>query len=587
VRGLGLAAFALGGLVWGAQPEAFERELNVSIRMRDGVDLSANILRPAGNGRVPALLVRTPYNKGTNVSRFYEGFVRRGYAVVIEDVRGRFGSEGVFEPMHQETADAEDTLNWIARQSWSNRRIGMLGGSYLGIVQWKAALLKNPYLKAIFPAVSGCDDYFDRFYSRGGALKLAQRLEWMAQNLRPPAMRKPDFRIFTLNLPLRSSDRLATGRSWEFYQHALDHPSYDAYWKSVSVRERLDDVEIPVFAMGGWYDNFIEGDLEAFRVRRKLGRTHRLIVGPWAHNMSPEFPGYDFGPEARLPIQSYQAEWFDHWVKGEPERNGNGRHAVANPPLRIYVMGANRWRDEEEWPLSRARTTSFYLASRGHANTAAGDGRLERAAPRGGKTDRFVYDPRNPAPTAGGRVCCNPRVLPWGPVDQRAVEQRKDVLVYSTPPLAQEVEVTGPVEVTLWVATSQPDTDFTAKLVDAGPDGRAVNLTDGILRLRYRGGLEKPELAKPGQVYPITIDAGVTSNVFAKGHRIRLEISSSNFPKYDRNPNTGRAIADEKELRPAHQTVYHDRRRPSRVDLPIVPGERNGAAFAGTRSVLR
>lgn len=584
MRGLGIAAFALSGLLWAAQPEAFQEEFDVPIPMRDGTSLSANILRPAGNGRLPALLVRTPYNKGNGFRPFYYGFAKRGYAVVIQDVRGRYGSQGVFDPMRQETADAADTLNWIARQRWSNQRIGMLGGSYLGIAQWKAALLDSPYLKAIFPAVSGCDDYFDRFYSRGGAFKLGQRLEWMAQNLRPPGAVKPDFRKFVLNLPLRRSDRLATGRTVDFYQDALDHPAYDEYWRSVSTRERLEEIETPVFAMGGWYDNFVQSDLEAFRVRREKGRVHRLIVGPWAHNMSSKFAGVDFGREARLPIQSYQAAWFDYWLKGEPERNG--RHAIASPPLRIFVMGANRWRDEEEWPLRRARTVNFYLTSGGRANTAAGDGRLAPAAPRWSRADRFVYDPANPAPTAGGPVCCNPRTLPWGPLDQREVEKRPDVLVYTTAPLKRDLEVTGPVRVTLYVATSQPDTDFTAKLVDVYPDGRAVALTDGILRLRYREGLEKAELAKPGQVYPITIDAGVTSNVFAKGRRIRLEVSSSNFPRFDRNPNTGRAIAEEKELRRAQQTVYHGRRYPSRVELPVVP-ETETAGFAGARGVLR
>jgi len=569
VRVLGLSALLAGGLLWASQPGAFEPEINVNVRMRDGVELSANILRPVGGGRVPTLLVRTPYDKGDDIAPFYRGFARRGYAVVIQDVRGRFDSQGVFDPLRQEAADTEDTLNWIARQSWSNRRIGMLGGSYLGIVQWKAALLNNPYLKAIFPAVSGCDDYFDRFYSRGGAMKLGQRLEWMAENLRAPGYFKPDFRRFVLNLPLRTSDRAATGHAVDFYQHALDHPSYDEYWKALSVRERLDRIHTPVFAVGGWYDNFVESDLEAFRLMRKNGRTHRLIVGPWAHNMSPDFPGVNFGPEARLPIQRYQVEWFDTWVKGDPARDAHP--AIANPPLRIFVMGANRWRDEEEWPLSRARTTSFFLASRGRANTAGGDGRLERGEPRGAAPDRFVYDPADPAPTAGGPVCCNPRVLPAGPLDQRAVEQRRDVLVYSTAPLPHDLEVTGPIEVTLYVSTSQPDTDFTAKLVDVYPDGRALNLTDGIVRLRYREGLDKPALARPNRVYPIAIDAGVTSNVFAKGHRIRLEVSSSNFPRFDRNPNTGRAIAEEKELRPAKQVVYHSRRYPSRIDLPVVP----------------
>ncbi len=556
------------GALWAAPPGGIERELEVQIPMRDGVMLATNIFRPAGGGRFPTILVRTPYNKGIDLPPAYRPFVERGYAVAVQDVRGRYDSGGVFQPLRQESADTEDTLNWLGRQNWSNRRIGMTGGSYLGIVQWKAALLNNPYLKAIFPVVSGCDDYFDRFYSPGGALKLAQRLQWMTENVRAPEFPKPKFLDFILHLPVRSSDRLATGRRVDFYQKALDHPGYDSFWRNVSTREKLGGVRVPVFSVGGWYDNFVESDLEAFRLMRNNGRTHRILIGPWPHNMSYDFPGVNFGPEGKLPVRKYQLEWFDYWLKSEPERNGH--HAVANPPARIFVMGANRWRDEEEWPLSRAHLAPFYLSSGGRANTLDGDGRLQRAEPGEQKPDQFVYDPRNPAPTAGGAVCCNPKVLPWGPADQRAVEKRRDVLVYTSAPLKRPLEVTGPIRVVLYVSTSQPDTDFTAKLVDVFPTGEARNLTDGILRLRYRESLEKAVPARPGEVYPITIDAGVTSNQFGKGHRIRVEISSSNFPRFDRNPNTGRPVADEKELRRAVQTVYHERGRASHVLLPLI-----------------
>ena len=560
-----LAALCLAG-----PPGGIEQQLDVRIPMRDGVRLSANIFRPAGAGPLPALLVRTPYGKGSGLTAAYRPFVEHGYAVVLQDVRGRHQSEGVFEPLRQETNDNEDTLNWIAHQSWSNRRIGMLGGSYLGIVQWKAALLGNPYLKAIFPVVSGCDDYLDRFYSQGGALKLGQRLEWMSQNVRAPGSPKPEFERFVLHLPVRTADRTATGRTIDFFQTALDHPAYDAFWKSLSTRERLERVRVPVFSVGGWYDNFVQSDLLAFRIMRANARLHRILIGPWPHNMSPEFAGVDFGPEARLAIRKLQFEWFDYWLKA-PEHSGESMRAISQPPARIFVMGANRWRDEEQWPIARARLTSFYLSSKGRANGLEGDGLLQGKRPRREPPDQFVYDPRNPVPTVGGPVCCNPKVFPWGPRDQRAVEKRRDVLVYTSRPLARPLEVTGPVRVALHVSTSAPDTDFTAKLVDLFPDGQARNLTDGILRLRYRESLEKPAPARPGEVYPITIDAGVTSNLFRKGHRIRLEISSSNFPRFDRNPNTGREIAEETDLRRASQTIYHDRTRPSRLILPVIP----------------
>jgi hypothetical protein len=327
--------------------------------------------------------------------------------------------------------------------------------------------------------------------------------------------------------------------------------------------------DLPVFCAAGWYDNFAESDLEAFRLLREHGGVSRILIGPWAHNFSYQFSGVDFVPEARKGLRKLELDWFDYWLK-KPDA-GRNSGAVANPPVQIFVMGANRWRDEQEWPLRRARLTSFYLSSRGQANTAGGDGSLERRPRRHAAADQFVFDPRDPVPTTGGAVCCNPKLLLWGPRDQGAVEKRRDVLVYTSAPLKKPLEVTGPVRAFLYVSTSAPDTDFTAKLVDVFPDGRTRILTDGILRLRYRESLERPVLATPGSVNVVNIDAGVTSNEFEKGHRIRLEVSSSNFPRFDRNPNTGRRVAEERELRRASQTVYHGRTRPSHLLLPVVP----------------
>jgi uncharacterized protein len=549
-----------------AAPDQFAATFDVAVPMRDGVHLSANVFRPDAPGRYPTILVRTPYNKGSAISPTYAPFVARGYAVVVQDVRGRYASEGVFRPLEQEPADGDDTLNWIARQPWSDGKIGMLGGSYLGIVQWKVAVLNNPHLKAIFPSVSGCDDYLDRFYSPGGAMKLGQRLLWMSENLRAPRFH-PDFAGFVLHLPLRTSDVAATGQTSSMFQEAVAHPAYDSFWKSISVREQLDKVRVPVFSVGGWFDNFVESDLLAYaRLRRNSG-VHRILIGPWPHNKAAKLDGADFGPDADLPLRGMQMQWFDQFLKGKDAP------LLSQAPVRVFVMGANRWRDAREWPPP-AQQERFYLESRGHANTLAGDGRLELGPPIGPAlavaADRFVFDPQDPVPTAGGAACCNPKVFPWGPKDQRPVEHRRDVLVYTTAPLRRDVEVVGTVRVVLYAATSARDTDFTAKLVDVFPDGRAQNLTDGILRLRYRKSLEKPELARPGEICKLTIDAGVTGNVFQKGHRIRMEISSSNFPRFDRNPNTGEPVADATELRKATQTVYHDARRPSYVLLPVL-----------------
>ncbi|MFN3323969.1 MAG: CocE/NonD family hydrolase [Bryobacteraceae bacterium] len=531
--------------------------------MRDGTTLCTNVFRPAGHTG-PALLIRTPYGKGAQLSPNYRYFVDQGYAVVIQDVRGRHHSQGEFGAIEQETADGEDTLRWIARQAWSNGRIGMLGGSYLGIVQWRAALSGSPYLKAIFPVVAGYDEYFDRFYSRGGALKLGHRLVWLAENFRKPGAR-PDYHRFVLHLPLRTADSLATGRRIGFFQEALDHPLYDDYWRRRSTRERLDRVDVPVFVVGGWYDNFVQSDLEAFAELRKRSAEHRVVVGPWAHNMSYRFPEADFGPDSAAPVRDFQIEWFDKWVRGTGLSGGH----TPSKPVRLFVMGADRWREDETWPPPGFAPRRLYLSSGGRANSLEGDGILSWKPPRAEPPDRFVYDPRHPVPTTGGAICCNPRVFAWGPVDQRVVEGRPDVLVYTSEPLREDLEVIGPIRAVLYVATSAPDTDFTAKLVDVFPDGRARILTDGILRLRYRESLEREAAAVPGEVYPITIDAGVTANVFLAGHRIRLEVSSSNFPRFDRNPNTGGPIASETAMRTATQTVFHENGRASHLLLPV------------------
>ena len=532
--------------------------------MHDGVELAANVFLPPGHTRFPVILERTPYGKGEAITPNYAALLQHGYAIVVEDVRGRYESGGVFDPLHQEGSDGDDTLNWIARQPWSNGKIGMTGGSYRGIVQWQAALRNNPHLKAIFPVVSGDDDYRDRFYSTGGAMKLGQRLEWMAENLRTPSFH-PDFSRFILHLPLTTSDLAATGQISPMYRAVITHPAYDGFWRSISTREALARIKVPVFAVGGWYDNFAESDLDAFTALRQTSGLNRILIGAWPHNMSYKFPGVDLGPNSAIPVRALQIQWFDQWLMGKDTP------LLSRPPVKIFVMGANRWREDSQFPPADARSQALYLSSRAGANGLSGDGALSLRVPSRSPQDRYVYDPRNPVPTRGGAVCCNPKIFPWGPMDQRPVEQRSDVLVYTSAPLQEPLEVVGPVKAVLYVSSTARDTDFTAKLVDVSPDGEARNLTDGILRLRYRDSLSASLPLQPGQVYRVTIDAGVTANVFLPGHRIRLEISSSNFPRFDRNPNTGGSIAQETHLLKAAQTVYHDRQHPSQLLLMAVP----------------
>jgi putative CocE/NonD family hydrolase len=548
--------------VYAAQRPIF-KQLQIPVAMRDGVRLSTNAYIPSEHGRFPTILVRTPYNKGADINANYQAFVDHGYAVVVQDVRGRYASEGAFQPLTQEISDGDDTLNWIARQPWSDGKVGMIGGSYAGITQWKAALSGNPHLKAIFPVVSGWDEYRDRYYSTGGAFKLGYRLEWLAENLRAPGYHQ-DFGKFVLHLPIRSADVQALGWTSPLWRDVMDHPSYDSFWKSVSTKERINKVRVPVFSVGGWYDNFVESDLDAYQALHKGNGLNRIVVGPWPHNMSILFEGVDLGNDSQVAVRSLQLAWFDQWLKGQDSP------LLSRPPLQFFVMGANKWRDEREWPPEGARQVNYFLQSGGKANSLSGDGALVDSPGHKSPSDTFEFDPARPVPTKGGSVCCNPKVFPWGPFDQRGVEGRKDVLVYSTKPLKQPVEVLGPVKVALWVATSVKDTDFTAKLVDVFPDGTARNLTDGILRLRYRNSLEKPELAKPGELYRIVLDAGVASNVFLKDHRIRLEISSSNFPRFDRNPNNGGLVADATRFLKANQIVFHDAAHPSALTLLVM-----------------
>ena len=351
-----------------AVPVPYAKLLHVRVGMRDNIRLDTNVFYPASPAgaasRFPTVLVRTPYGKGGDLPAGYQSFINHGYAVVMQDVRGRYGSGGVFNVLNQEGPDGYDTLNWIASQPWSDGKVGMIGGSYLGIAQWRVALLNNPHLKAIFPVVSGSDEYFDRYYSEGGAMKLGHRLLWMSLNLTPPGNAKPKFSDYIYHLPLRTVDRSATHRTLGFYQTILNHPTYDSFWKSLSVRANIEQVRVPVFSVGGWYDNFAESDLDAFAALHKLdGRLddrHRIMIGPWAHNMSTPFPGVTYGDDSSSPIRSYQIEWFDHWLKGAPEDAQRFapekwhavRAEVDEAPVHIFVMGVNRWRDEPDWPLA-------------------------------------------------------------------------------------------------------------------------------------------------------------------------------------------------------------------------------------------
>ncbi len=551
-----------------SQTHDLEERLGLSIPMRDGVRLAADLFLPRKTGRWPTLLLRTPYSRKAPGVGSYRFFAQRGYAVLIQDVRGRYASEGTFgTTTQQQGPDGNDTLNWIAQQPWSNGRVVMAGGSYLGIVQWWAAIQQNPHLVAISPVFSGDDEYLDRFYSTGGALKIGHRLLWLTENFTPPSRVRLPLRSYIFHLPLRTADVAAVGAPLSRWRTAIDHPSYDSYWNSLSLRPRLNGITVPVLSIGGWFDNYVESDLDAFS---RLAAQHRPIetwIGPWAHNPGLRFPTRDFGPEATIPIRLKQLDWLDGQLL---EASRSMQNQTIAPLLHIFVMGPNVWREEREWPLARTQYTPLYLSSDGHANSVSGDGVLAWAVPRGSKHDTFAYDPKNPVPTVGGAICCEAKVLPPGPLDQSRIETRQDILVYTSPPLIGDIEATGPVRVVLYAATSANDTDFTAKLVDVLPGGAFLLVTDGIQRLRYRNSLTKPVFVKRSTAYQINIDAGVTSYVFAAGHRIRLEVSSSNFPRFDRNLNSTwpNGIATQPVI--AQQTVFHEKQYASAAILPII-----------------
>lgn len=568
-----------------AYPPANEISVDnlVAVPMRDGVKLYADVYRPAKEGRYPVIVCRTPYST-ERYPNAYEAavfFSRRGYVYVYQDVRGRHESEGKWEPFRNDIEDGYDTVEWAAAQPWSNGKVGMEGGSYLGHVQWRAAMSQPPHLVAIFPAVAATSLYHDWITLNGG-WRLSFNFGWgpvrqesrIMQNtgphMQPEASVDIGFDRLQKHLPLDSMQELA-GRHAQFYRDWIAHPDYDDYWKKLNAEEVFERIGVPVHTMGGWFDIFSQGTLRGYAGMSSKGKTEtirkgsRMIIGPWGHGASRKYGEIDFGTHAMVEIDSLKLRFFDKWLKGE--NNGLDRE----PPVTLFVMGKNVWRQENEYPLARTQYKKMYLASGGGANTAFGDGRLSWDAPSANsKPDQFRYDPMNPVPSRGGNNCCGTPTVA-GPVDQRAIEARGDVLVYTSDVLSKDMEATGPVKVVLYASTDGPDTDFIAKLVDVFPDGRAINVAEGIVRGRYREGADKPKLLDAGKTYEFTIDMVGTSNMFQKGHRIRVDVTSSHFPQFDRNPNTGEPFGKSAKTRVALQTIHHSGDRASHVLLPVIP----------------
>ena len=559
-------------------------ERNVAMKTRDGVTLKADIYRPASEGTFPVLLTRTPYNKDGMSPIGLKG-AARGFIVIAQDTRGRYASEGDWYPFKYESNDGYDAVEWAAALPHSNGKVGMFSGSYVGATQMLAAIAHPPHLAGICPIVTA-SNYHENWTYQGGAFEQWFNESWtsgLAQNtLERKIVSATNATLSSKVLPLSQyplfNTHLDPGAAAEttvlapYFLDWLNHPLYDDYWKQWSIEENFQNIQVPALTVAAWYDIFLGGSLRnyaglhAHAGNEDARKGQHLLVAIGGHSGSGQTVGaVDFGPSAPFSENDVILDWYDYLFLGKQNEFANGK------PVKIFVMGKNEWRYEDSWPLERAKETRYLLVSDGKANTASGDGVLATAAGGAAPADTYTYDPDNPVPTVGGPLCCDGEHLAPGPRDQKDVEARSDVLVYSTPPLDQDLEVTGPVTLDLFAKTSGVDTDYTAKLVDVWPDGRAINLTEGILRARFHESTSETRLLDPGKIYEYKIDMWATSNVFLKGHRIRLEVSSSNFPRFDRNLNTGKDAATGSDFETATTTVLHDAEHPSALLLPVVP----------------
>lgn len=588
-------------------------ERNVPATMRDGVVLRANVYRPAEGGPYPVLLTRLPYNKDFPALTAFLDLPRlagAGYIVVVQDVRGRFASEGEFRSFEQEFADGFDTVEWAARLPDSDGQVGMWGLSYFGMTQWQAAVERPAGLKALVPGIT-FGEYRNGTQFRGGARELGLIGSWSQSAIAPdrlarryrddPAQLIP--RLWQLvglidNLPhgygvLPLTDLPDLDGLIPFTFALLRAPLDDPTWDVAKIDGRYADVAADTLHLGGWYDCFIGETIRQYTAMRAVAaargsRPPRLVVGPWTHGRFDSVVGeLDFGLASagfflggRGDLTTLHLQWFDATLKGRED-------ALAQRPIvEVFVMGENRWRGYDAWPIPGAREERWYLASGGHANARGGDGTLAREAPGtrrvptavgdgwGNATDTFLYDPADPVPTRGGAILL-PAAMPRGAIDQGPNEERPDVLCYTSAPFDRPYTAIGPVGVTLFAASSAPDTDFVARLVDLYPDGRAIGVADGIIRASARASYPAPGVVaivppspiEPDRVYEYSIDLWATGITFLPGHRLRVEITSSNFPRWDRNLNTGHDGVASSATAIARQRIFHDAARPSCLTL--------------------
>jgi hypothetical protein len=568
------------------------------IKMSDGVMISAAVWRPdVDSEKFPVIMISTPYNKlGAGNIRDAQFFAHRGYAFVAYDKRGRYDSDGqadrygiVAKPGTggiggKDGEDFDEMQTWAGTQSWSTGKIATLGNSASGGVQWFGALHQNPHLAAMIPTVAPDDHHYNSFPD--GAYQLSTNVNalvgaaGMKTNTPSDSI---DFDKWYRYLPLRDLPDYVGIKNKQIWEWEVDHPSLNDEWPGIGEHlapgkigpGKYDRVRVPTFNLSGWYDQCSEQVISSFESIVKYGPadlrgSHKLMLGPWTHGggFQTKQGELTYPPQAAPNGNEWKLRWIDRWLKGID--NGIDKE----PPVYIYVMGADKWRNECEWPLKRTQYVNYYLHSKKGANSLAGDGLLDTIQASQEPTDAFTYDPNNPVPTFGGNVAMQPPRV--GPRDQHEIETRPDVLVYTTAPLETDTEVTGNIVLKLFASTDRTDTDFTGKLVDVYPNGYSQILVEGVIRGRYAQSYKEEHLLKPGEINEFYVDMWSTSQVFLKGHRIRLEVSSSNFPKYDRNPNTGHKFGQDAELVVAKQKIYHDAAHPSHLILPIIPANSVG-----------
>lgn len=613
IRFLSLFALALSAVLAQGVPVR-----NLMVPMRDGVRLGTDVYLPKAEGKFPVLLTRTPYNKAGSAPAVAP-FVAAGYAVVVQDVRGRYQSEGSWVPVRDDPHDGFDTAKWIGAQPWCDGGIGTFGSSYGGATQHALAIAGAPFVKALIPRNAMSN--FGRYGLRhNGAFEL-RWLNWVltlgnpvgTQYLRAAAERAASnpaaaqalvdlagqVQQYARALPLRAGTTpLQFAPDYEkWLVEAMGHGDYDAYWKDhgSSVVDHLAEFkDVPAYHVTGWYDSWgtPAANLNFVELRKAKKSLQRLIVGPWIHSSENlNHAGLaQFTPDAALDLPAFQLRWFDRWLKNQ----SNG--VDTEPPVRLYVMGGGdghktpegrifvggKWRDEQEWPLARTVYTPYYFQAGGKLGTA----RPGQAAPVS-----YLFDPANPVPTLGGNISSQGPLAFQGAADQKCrtgfwlcrdqlpLAARSDVVVFQTEPLKEDLEVTGPLKVKLWASTDGLDTDFTAKLVDVYPPnasfpaGVELLVGDSIVRARYRKGQERAVMMTPGAVEEFNLELYPTSLVFQKGHRIRVDISSSNFPRFDVNPNTGEPLNGNRGTRVARNTIYLDGEHASHILLPVIPAK--------------